>query len=30
MTRHNTAIMTALFLVLGVKYLGDAISRLTT
>ncbi|MFD4173717.1 GAP family protein [Streptomyces anulatus] len=30
MARHNTAIMTVLFLVLGVKYLGDAISGLTT
>ncbi|UPT46864.1 MULTISPECIES: GAP family protein [Streptomyces] len=30
MARHNTAIMTVLFLVLGVKYLGDAISVLTT
>ncbi|MEV7111004.1 hypothetical protein [Streptomyces anulatus] len=28
--RHNTAIMTVLFLALGVKYLGDAISGLTT
>ncbi|MFD9722069.1 GAP family protein [Streptomyces sp. NPDC059076] len=30
MARHNTAIMTILFLVLGVKYVGDAISGLTT
>ncbi|MFI0898401.1 GAP family protein [Streptomyces sp. NPDC020983] len=30
MGRHNTAIMTVLFVVLGVKYLGDALSGLTT
>ncbi|MFD4373384.1 GAP family protein [Streptomyces sp. NPDC058486] len=30
MSRHNTAIMTTLLLVLGVKYIGDAISGLTT
>ncbi|MFH9396926.1 GAP family protein [Streptomyces sp. NPDC017413] len=30
MARHNPAIMTTLFVVLGVKYVGDAISGLTT
>jgi len=30
MARHNPAIMTVLFLVLGVKYIGDALSGLTT
>ncbi|MFS0692998.1 GAP family protein [Streptomyces nitrosporeus] len=28
--RHDTAIMTVLFLVLGVKYIGDAVTGLTT
>ncbi|MFC9730783.1 GAP family protein [Streptomyces roseolus] len=30
MARHNSAVMTVLLLVLGVKYIGDAISGLTT
>ncbi|MEI5032062.1 GAP family protein [Streptomyces sp. S1A(2023)] len=30
MAHHNPAIMTTLFVVLGVKYIGDAISGLTT
>ncbi|MFB7025752.1 MULTISPECIES: GAP family protein [unclassified Streptomyces] len=30
MARHNTAIMTVLFLVLGVKYIGDALGGLTS
>ncbi len=29
MSRHDAAIMTTLFLVLGVKYVGDAVSGLT-